>query len=165
MRDGHYDVGHEDMNQRQIEPITTEFFFTFARLEYALKATGFLVNNSRVAKADWRRFADVIRSRFDVNATAQIKEAIEYFLQHPPKKQVVSNGHLEWNDTQPDHNSDLDLLLAQIGRVRNNLFHGGKFRGRYFAEPERATSLMRHALTILGYCLTLSPDVREAFEH
>ena len=152
------------MNQRQINPIVSEFFFVFARMEYALKATGRFVKHRRNAEADWTKLASNLGNRFDEKATPGLKEAVEYYRTHPPKKQVVQDDQLEWDDTLPDHTSDLDLLFAYVRRVRNNLFHGGKFRGRYLAEPERSEQLIRHGLTILNNCLTLAPDLLEAFE-
>ena len=152
------------MNQHHIDPIASEFFFTFARMEYALKATGRFVDNRRDAKADWTRLANDLGDRFNENGAPELKEAVSYYRDHPPKKQVVRNNQLEWDDTPPDHISELDLLFAYIGRVRNNLFHGGKFRGRVLADPERSETLMRHGLTILNVCLILAVDLREAFE-
>jgi len=55
-----------------------------------------------------------------------------------------------------------DLVLQYVRRVRNNLFHGGKFNGRWF-EPERSAELLIHCLTILNACLEVSPEVGEAY--
>ena len=152
------------MNKHHIKPIVSEFFFTFARMEYALKATGRFVKNRRNAEADWTKLARDLNNSFNKNAKSELKEAVEYYMSFPPKKQVVQNDQLEWDDTLPEHKSELDLLFANVRRVRNNLFHGGKFKGRYFAEDERSEQLIQHGLIILNHCLTLAPDLKEAFE-
>lgn len=61
-------------------------------------------------------------------------------------------------------NTDLrsDLVLLYVRRIRNNLFHGGKFNGHWF-EPKRSEELLRHSLTILRGCLAASKEVRGTF--
>src|SRR3546814_18633912 len=57
--------------------------------------------------------------------------------------------------------SDLrsDFVLTYVRRVRNNLFHGGKFNGRWF-EPQRSEQLLKHSLTILRACLAARSEER-----
>lgn len=84
-----------------------------------------------------------------------------YILDHPPKKQIIADGVLTWSVSAPDTDLRSDRVLIYVRRVRNNLFHGGKFNGRWF-EPERSELLLRHSLTILRTCLDASADVRQA---
>ena len=83
-------------------------------------------------------------------------------MEHPPKKQVVVNALIDWDEAAPQTNLRSDLVLIYVRRVRNNLFHGGKFNGRWF-EPQRREVLLRHSLTILRACLAASEDVGRAF--
>lgn len=53
-------------------------------------------------------------------------------------------------------------ILILIRRVRNNLFHGGKFNGEWF-EPERSEALMRNALIILRACGENHHEVSKAY--
>lgn len=53
-------------------------------------------------------------------------------------------------------------ILILIRRVRNNLFHGGKFNGEWF-EPERSEALMRNALIILRACGESHHEVSKAY--
>lgn len=85
-------------------------------------------------------------------------------LANPPKKQIVEGGVLGWSASTPQTDLQSDRLLIYVRRVRNNLFHGGKFNGRWF-EPERSTVLMQHSLTILNACLAASPAVSEAYHN
>jgi len=58
-------------------------------------------------------------------------------MHHLPKKQVYSNKALQWNDVAQEAENENDLILLYVRRLRNNLFHGGKFDGRFF-DPERS---------------------------
>lgn len=144
-----------------LDQLAGEMFRTFARFEYALKAAGFHKGDG-AAEPNWRLFAESLSAVFDDPCTLDLKEAVQYILDHPPKKQIVDAGNLAWSEAAPSTNLRSDLALTYVRRVRNNLFHGGKFNGRWF-EPQRSELLLRHCLTILHTCLKASDDVRRAF--
>ncbi len=146
-------------NDKDIDEIAIELFRRFARMEYALKAAGFH-NGEGKAEANWDKFAVSIRGRLEINP--RIADAVKYMTENPPKNQVVLNGNLEWQSASRDDSQTHELLLC-VRRVRNNLFHGGKFNGHWF-EPERSEILLRHSLSILDACLRASPDLDEAFK-
>lgn len=143
--------------------MATELFTTFARFEYALKAAGFHCGDGD-AKADWTAFAKSIDGLFDDSAGGELRAALDYVLTHPPKKQVVQLGMLAWQVVEPGTNLLTDRVLTYVRRVRNNLFHGGKFNGHWF-EPQRSEELLRSSLVILAACLDASEPVREAYYH
>ena len=89
-------------------------------------------------------------------------DAIDYFMNHPPKKQIIRDDILTWDETLPGHKSNAELILLLICRVRNNLFHGGKFNDQWF-EPQRSKELMHHALTILRACAQSHNKVSNAY--
>lgn len=149
------------MSEEPLNRLASELFRTFSRMEYSLKATGFFCGGSE-AKADWRRFASSIEAKLSNPDTDELREAIEYILHNPPKKQVTKDNLLAWSDAPPDANSKADLILLYVRRVRNNLFHGGKFNGRWFA-PERSHELLRCSLIILRACLEAAPQVAAAY--
>ncbi len=140
----------------------TEMFRLFARFEYALKATGFHKGDGN-AEADWLAFAASVNGHFEVIDDEALAQAVAYIGAHPPKKQIVKDGLLGWDEGLPQTDLEADRILIYVRRVRNNLFHGGKFNGRWFA-PERSAILLRHSMTILRGCIDASPAVREAFE-
>lgn len=146
---------------RELNRLADALFTTFARFEYALKAAGYHKGDGR-AESNWRAFAERIPALFDDPQDASLREAVDYILTHPPKRQVIIGGNLAWSDNPPQTDLRSDLVLLYVRRVRNNLFHGGKFNGRWF-EPDRSDLLLRHSLTILHACLDASPDVNEAF--
>jgi hypothetical protein len=148
---------------RDLDRLAADMFRTFARFEYALKAAGFH-NGDGPAEPDWRAFTESVSNLFDGPAGGAFTEAVGYILMHPPRKQVIRAGRLAWSDAAPSTNIQSDLVLQYVRRVRNNLFHGGKFNGRWF-EPERSAQLLTHCLTILTACLEASPAVGEAYRN
>jgi hypothetical protein len=149
--------------EEALNQLAGDMFRTFARFEYALKAAGFHEGDG-AAKADWRAFAESVSGLFDNPADPRLKEAVEYVLRHPPKKQIIEEGALVWGEVAPDTDLQADLVLQYVRRVRNNLFHGGKFNGQWF-EPERSELLLRHCLTILHACRNASAGVGQAYDN
>ena len=122
--------------EEQLNMLAAEFFREFARFEYALKATGFHKGEG-LAKADWREFALSVEEHFKTPKSDELSVAVEFLEEEPPMKQVIKSGKLEWESSKPSTDSRVDRLLIYVRRVRNNLFHGGKFNGHWFA-PESA---------------------------
>ncbi|MEW6325604.1 MAG: hypothetical protein AB1515_09495, partial [Nitrospirota bacterium] len=108
-----------------------EFFLTFARFEFALKQAGFLKQSSRErpdAKPDWDSFAQELRGVFQSSGNPQLLQACDHLLLNPPWREVVINGATGWDSSaEDDQLSEVEQLLRYVRRVRNNLFHGGKF--------------------------------------
>lgn len=153
-----------------------DFFLTFARFEYALKAAGLFRPRTRRrtrsqrpeeypdAEPDWPRFAQSIRHAFQSDATPELSVACRYLFDYPPYREVVADDHLMWETRAlPDDQPELDRLLLYVRWVRNNLFHGGKFSPVHGGLGRNIT-LINHSLVILRACLDLSPDVREPYE-
>ena len=60
--------------------------------------------------------------------------------------------------------SEIERLLNYVRRVRNNLFHGGKFTSLSVSDLGRNASLIEDSLVILKECLRLSGTVRAEYE-
>jgi hypothetical protein len=102
---------------------------------------------------------------FDKDRTPALANACEYYLLDPPKKQVLANGSLAWSTDLPvDPARETELLIALVRRVRNNLFHGGKYNAALHEETARNEELLRGGMLILDECLRVRPQVRAAFE-
>lgn len=144
-----------------LDELAFNFFTEFARCEYCLKAVG-LRKNTRDAQPNWRAFAVEVVDLFENPQRDELKTAINYFITHPPKKQIVLDDHLDWDQQLPSHKSKADLVLQLICRVRNNLFHGGKFNDHWF-EPQRSEELIRFGLIVLKACIENHPSVQEAY--
>lgn len=131
-------------------------------MEYALKATVFLRPGRRAAEADWTSFAAAIHRSFTDAISIEVQEAKVLLLEKPPKKQINQDGEIDWCSSAPDAQNETDLLLKYVCRVRNNLFHGGKFNGRWF-EPERSGPLIQASSQILQACREACPEVDAAY--
>jgi len=149
------------MAAEDLECLAFEFFREFARYEYCLKMVG-LREDSRAAKASWRKYAAEVAQVIDAPQASDLEKAIMYFTDNPPKKQIVRDEVLDWDDALPNHQSKAELILLLVCRVRNNLFHGGKFNNYWF-EPQRSEDLMRHALVILKACADSHENVSNAY--
>jgi hypothetical protein len=103
-----------------------------------------------------------VKGIFNVPSSPEVACAINYYLTKPPKKQVVLNGNLDWEESKPDHKNQAELILRLVCRVRNNLFHGGKFNNRWF-EPQRSEELLSNGLVILRAAIAANEKVRDAY--
>jgi hypothetical protein len=150
-----------DMTDDELTDLAKELFRTFARFEYALKEVGFHMGEGD-ATPDWRRFALSIEQELEQPQHNELAAAIEFLLAEPPNKQMVRNGALSWEAAPPQTNSRADLVLIYVRRVRNNLFHGGKFNVHWF-DRDRSGRLIENSLIILRAALAASPAVRAAY--
>ncbi len=138
-----------------------QFFKVFSRMEYALKASGYN-NGDGAAEANWKKFALAVEPSLSSPPAGEISESISFLLNEPPKKQFIAGGVLEWRHTPANTGNTADDLFVYIRRVRNNLFHGGKFNGHWFA-PERSEKLMGASLAIMSWAIELDPNVQAAY--
>lgn len=145
-----------------LNDLAIQLFQAFSRTEYALKAAGYH-NGDGNAEANWQKFALAVEPTISNPLSLELKAAIAFILKAPPKKQVIVGGNIEWAVVAPTTISQADTLLQYVRRVRNNLFHGGKFNGHWF-DPERSESLLRHSLEILAACVASVPKIKEAYD-
>ena len=138
------------------------FFLFFARFEYALKRAGFTCKGE-VAMADWTKYARSIASLLTENNEERFKGAVALFQSEPPKKQVVSGGRLSWRADHETGSFDLVRVLLLVCRVRNNLFHGGKFPEGPEADISRDEKLLDAGIAIMQGCLDFDEHLRHCF--
>jgi len=144
--------------------LACEFLGVFARYEFALKVTGFAEGDARDVRPAWGCYAKTIAAPFSQLSDPELSVAVDYLLNHPPKKQVLVSGALQWRDAPPEPSrSRLEQVLVMVRRVRNNLFHGGKFLDPQ-ATPGRDQLLVNYSLVVLRACLPLDPKVEAAYD-
>ena len=138
-----------------------EFFVTFSRFEYALKRSGYLRSVKEGAKAEpgWDKCASDLGEAFftQIYESTQVTE----LFKRPPRKQVVQNGEIRWKETE-QINTVKDLFVA-IRKIRNNLFHGGKYPTGPIEEAARNKKLLSGTLWVLEQALEKSPEVNRVF--
>jgi hypothetical protein len=139
------------------------FFKLFAQFEYALKAMGYgRAGSNGSAEANWDRFANEVGVMLLQDPDPQVIEARMYLLEHPPKRQMWIDGAVGWAEVQVAEKS-AQILFSHIRRVRNNLYHGGKFNGRWL-DPDRSQLLISKSLVLLQKIVEQNGTLRSAIE-
>lgn len=132
----------------RLDNLAFRFFKLFAQYEYALKAMQYARSGARgQAEPEWDRFSTEVGRLVLAEPTEELLNAINYLFDHPPKRQVLNDGVLSWQNVDAVERSP-QALFSHIRRVRNNLYHGGKFNGRWF-DPDRSEELISKSLLIL----------------
>ncbi len=140
-----------------------EFFIVFSRFEYSLKAEGYLENN-RNAKANWISFAEKIEHKnYERLEDNDFSTSFNYILDNPPKAQINIDDHIEWENRPASQGSRVKDLFVYIKRIRNNLFHGGKFTNGILEEFDRDLLLVKHGLKILKSSIELDSNIRNTY--
>jgi hypothetical protein len=151
---------HDTMSA-ELDQIAFRFFKLFAQYEYALKAMGFgSAGSNGQAEPAWDQFANEVGIKIMTVTDEPVAAARCYILEQPPKRQVWVGGAAAW---EPVANNDksVQTLFGHIRRVRNNLYHGGKFNGRWI-DPDRSRELIDKSILILVTLLELDDRLREA---
>ena len=139
-----------------------DFFITFSRFESALQNTGRFIIAER-GEANWDLFAASIKDKFNPKKSSQVADAVDYIINNPPMKIAEKNGKLVWEQSVRGKKEPIAYCLnIYIRRIRNNVLHGGKFKGKYTPES-RNFQLITHALIILNDWLEYDVEVRENF--
>ena len=166
-------INQQDINQCTVSCFANspnsllawEFFIFFARFEYSLKRNKYLMHKNWDAIPNWDKYASDVNGCFDSTASEELKAAIDFFIKTPPCKQITKDGELRWSDPQKWNRKEPKLiwLLGVVRTVRNNLFHGGKYPLVLVREPSRDVYLIKYALVILQYALSLNHDIEQIF--
>jgi hypothetical protein len=146
------------------QTLMLDFFITFSRFECALKTSNFVNGDAKNVLPNWDAFITSIRPTFNKDKNAQLVQAVDYLLQHPPKIQMIDNGQLGWRERLFNLNDpEINKLSLSIRDIRNNLFHGGKFNGKYQADISRNYILLKNAIIVLNDWLSLNEQVKHNF--
>jgi hypothetical protein len=140
-----------------------KFFITFARFEFALKNSNdfCIVSQRGKCSADWDKFIKSIKD-FDPDINLDLREACMYIIENPPKKQSKRGNQLQWEDSVFE-GTGLQKLNIYIRRIRNNLFHGGKFNGIMIPDVSRNARLITSALIVLNNWIDLNQEIKDLF--
>ena len=124
------------------------FFLFFSRFEYALKRAGYLMSSDE-AKADWPKYARDHAGLLTSCSSQSFRQAVALLRERPPKKQVNVGNQLGWRRDKYNGEFDMARLITLVCRIRNNLFHGGKFAEGTESEVSRDKELIAAALLVL----------------
>jgi hypothetical protein len=127
----------------------------FARLENALRRSGYSRNDQRRAVVDWHRFAGELGDPFFVNVCKSGNAAT--LIAEPPRAKHREGG---WQPVVQLPVRDVtELIVRGVCQVRNNIVHGEKY-----VDPEgpRADTLVREAHWVLEQAINAHPVAKEA---
>lgn len=137
--------------------LVCSFIAEFSRIEFALKASiTYAEGNEKSVSANWDKFANSIHENFMKIEDEKLKTARSYLFGNQPKKQVLDSGELKFIETKIKPETTKELLVL-VRRVRNNLFHGGKYHPN--DDESRDKLLLQYSLVILKQCVKLDDDV------
>jgi hypothetical protein len=146
---------------KELDELAFGFFKLFAQYEYALKAMGYgRAGRSGQAEPDWDKFANSVGGKVMDVQEPEVDAAIKFLLDKPPKRQVWRNDQVEWEAVTSSDRLP-QTLFAHIRRVRNNLYHGGKFNARWL-DPPRSRELIEKSMCILKKLLEVDSRLKEA---
>lgn len=148
--------------QMQIAPeLGAKFIETFARMEYALKASGdFADGGADGVSAAWDRFANAIDTGFGAVTDKEFQVAVHFLLSEPARKQILTGfGPITLDPKQ----TTAQRTLLVVRTVRNNIVHGGKIQPEGEYEKGRNEKLTASALTVLRYAAELNDKVKAKF--
>lgn len=139
--------------------LASTFLLVFSRFEFALKAIGYADNQGTFLVVKWRKFADDNNCAFDPsqNDTADYLPLIT----SPPSRQTKVGDTLRWEGEPARNPPDADLrwLLEMVYRVRNNLFHGGKWP----REEPRDKDLIEASMWMIAKCIELDANLNSSY--
>lgn len=140
----------------------SEFYLTFSRYEFALKATGFAKQTRHGAQVDWDKLATKLG---DLDGLLGSRRAeIEELLDRPPKRLNLVGDQLKWQDDSPKASwAPTRVFLYRVQAVRNNLMHGSKFIEQESFDPARETKLLASAISALVIILDRLQHTKDAF--
>lgn len=145
--------------------LAIEFMATFSRMEHALKSTGYALGNEGKVEPAWDCFANEIDEQFNQLVNEGLVAAKDFLLNSPPRKQVLQDGQVIFQDQVSDQNQrTTQQVIRFIRTVRNNLFHGGKFLPTGETEAGRNEALVRASLKIIKSCIELDIRVKQSYE-
>ncbi|MGO4352615.1 hypothetical protein AB4Z25_11840 [Rhizobium sp. RAF36] len=143
-----------------LPPLSNKLFRIFARFEFALKMAGFAEMRRGKVEIAWDRFSNSVAIGPAFLQHLRDHNICPTILDAPPKADLIENGSYGFEQQVGKPNCIQDLFGA-VRRVRNNLFHGGK----YFDDDKRRNRLfVREAIAILLLAAEKHPDINFYFE-
>ncbi|WP_343551490.1 hypothetical protein [Klebsiella quasipneumoniae] len=135
------------------------FFFYFSRFEHALKIKGYKkldVNQRYIVGANWGAFAGSLKIQYP-SGSDKVDEAVSFICNNPVNRQKAD---LSWKRATPIAPITFKKALLEVPKIRNNLFHGGKYN-----RPDRVrdTQLLNYSIVLIKACLHGDADLYREF--
>lgn len=129
--------------------LAAAFAKDFRYAEHAMKRSGYLRKNKKVAEADWDYLAVSLGPKFF--DTVVVSGVAKTLIGQPPR-QLLAN--MQWSPPGPPLTNVAQLIVNGVCRVRNSYFHGEKFTGGPGGQWQRDATLIAEAHAVLNEALT-----------
>lgn len=143
-----------------LPPLANKLFRVFARFEFALKMAGFADDHRGKVEVSWDRFANSPPIGRQFWAFVRDRNLCPTILASPPRAEKIEQGQYGFEEEARRPASAQDLFGA-VRRVRNNLFHGGKY---FDDDQQRSRLLVKETIAILLTAAEQHPDINFYFE-
>jgi len=163
MNESHLHITIQKFIQANSNDLAFDFFIIFSRFEFALKARGYMRDSSGGVIVDWNKFAEDVDGDIMQSEDSQFISALNYIKGNPPKKQMIEDGKLSWKTDNSIEDFTFNRLLVLLRRIRNNLFHGGKFIKGYEEDISRDEQLLKSGIIIIQTCLLVNKKLMDYF--
>jgi len=143
-----------------LPPLSNKLFRIFARFEFSLKMAGFAYMRGDSVEIAWDRFANSVPIGRRFMAHVRDNNVCPTILAYPPKPDPIEQGRYGFAEhvALPDSVQD---VFGAVRRVRNNLFHGGKY---FDDDKTRNRLLVKEAIAVLLLAAEWHPEVNFIFE-
>jgi hypothetical protein len=143
-----------------LPPLANKVFRVFARFEFALKMAGYAEMRRGKVEILWDRFANSAPIGAAFLEYLKANNVCPVIFAAPPNADRIEKGQYGFEDeaTMP---ASVQELLGAVRRVRNNLFHGGKY---FDVDRKRNRSLVKETIAILLLAAERHPEVNFFFE-
>ena len=141
-----------------------DFVGYFSRMEYSMKRAGCIKPNTNKVEVSWDVFIERNQHAFQ---NCDLNELCPTLYNDPPKNLVFDeNGEVCWQDVPPEGSAvSLLTLSLSLRRVRNNLFHGGKYHGDGVHGFDRSSDLLREGIDLIKHMALMDEGVKHFWNY
>ncbi|ASY74358.1 MULTISPECIES: hypothetical protein [Sinorhizobium/Ensifer group] len=144
-----------------LPPRSDELFRIFARFELALKMARYCRDVKGSVEITWDSFANSKHIGTKFLKHVRDSQLCPTILSDPPKPEVIDQSGAWGFAAKAAIPVSTQDLFGAVRRVRNNLFHGGKY---FDSEPKRDAALVAETIAVLLLAAEWEPDVNFFFE-
>lgn len=142
-----------------LDQLSFVFFKKFSLTENILLKKGYakLNQDGMVIGLKWEEYAlsnNPIQRLID---NGECKDQIEYLCKHPPKKlqqkQQQQDYTFVWVESNSNHDINALNLVKALKQLRNNLFHGAKYKNGVYSDLARTEKLLECGNSVIDELL------------
>ena len=143
----------------KLPPRADELFRIFSRFEFALKMAGLAKMRGTMIVVKWDEFAECDAVGEPFIDKLRREGVCPLLFDKPPQTEIITDNRYDFEDVDPP--TTAKELFGAVRRVRNNLFHGGKY---FDDDYNRNEQLVAEAIAVLLLAVVRRNDILNFFE-